>query len=141
VYGDRQYAVPMPNAVVLLVYLLAVARVVRLVTTDRVTQRPRDWIITHLWIRHWLPSARAEQPGETRGEHRRMAAGFAREFRASAVPPLSVYLMTCPWCVSIYAGAVAAPIIWFWGTSPWLAVPALALALSQGTGLIASKGE
>jgi hypothetical protein len=131
----------MPNAFLTLVYLLAVARVVRLVTSDRITERPREALIMWLWTRRWLPAARHEQPGETPDEHWRTAQGYAREFRASAEPPLLVYMITCPWCVSIWAGAVAAPIIWFWGESPWLAIPALALALSQGTGIIASKGE
>lgn len=136
---DRQYAVRMPNAVLLLVYLLAVARVVRLVTSDKLTEQPRARIVFWFWVRRWMPAARHEQPGETPGEHRRLAAAYARQFRASAEPPLGAYLMTCPWCVSIYVGVVAAPMIYFWGSTPWLTVPALALALSYGVGFLASK--
>ena len=58
-----------------------------------------------------------------------------------AEPPLPVYLITCPWCVSIYVGAVAAPLVYFWGSSPWLLVPALALAFSYATGFLAQLGE
>lgn len=132
----------MPNAVVLLVYLLAVARVVRLITSDRVTERPREAAIGWAWTRDWLDWAGVEFPTASKAQLRKHAAIQGRNVRVGGgEPPLLAYLVVCPWCVSIYVGAVAAPIIWFWGTSPWLAVPALALALSQGTGLIASKGE
>jgi hypothetical protein len=129
----------MPNAVLLLVYLLAVARVVRLITSDRITERAREAVIMRLWVRKWMPAARAELPGDTPDAIRRQAGNYARQFRNSAEPPLLVYMATCPWCVSVYAGAVAAPMIYFWGSSPWLAVPALALALSYGVGFLASK--
>jgi hypothetical protein len=47
------------------------------------------------------------------------------------------YLLLCPWCVSIWLAIPAAPIIYAYGDSPWLFVPALALALSAAAGALA----
>jgi len=47
------------------------------------------------------------------------------------------YLLLCPWCVSIWLALPAAPIIYAYGDSPWLYVPALALALSAAAGALA----
>lgn len=140
----------MPTALVLLVYALAVARVTRLVNQDRVTEGLRQRLVDWLWMRHWTPAARIAvrnggchaDDGRPLADVRACARLYAQRVQEQdAEPPLLVYLVTCPWCVSIYVGAVAAPLIWFWGSSPWLAIPALALALSQVTGLLATKGE
>lgn len=47
------------------------------------------------------------------------------------------YLFLCPWCLSIWLAIPAAPIIYAYGDSPWLFVPALALALSATAGALA----
>jgi len=47
------------------------------------------------------------------------------------------YLLLCPWCVSIWLAIPAAPIIYAYGDSPLLFVPALALALSAAAGALA----
>lgn len=47
------------------------------------------------------------------------------------------YLLLCPWCVSIWLAIPAAPIIYAYGDSPWLFVPALGLALSAAAGVLA----
>ena len=120
-----RYSVTMLPVVIVLVYALAVARVTRLINADRVTQRPRDWLTLRLWKRYtgdW--SAAAHALADPKAE-----------------PPLSVYLLTCPWCVSIYVAAVVAPAAYWWGDRPWLLVPALALAFSHITGLLAKNGE
>lgn len=133
----------MPGALLFLVYALAVARITRLVTSDRITEAPRERFVSWAWRRSWLPAARIEAEGGncTNGAWG-CADAWSREARVNgAEPPLLAYLATCPWCVSIYVGAVAAPLVWFWGSSPWLAIPALALAFSQATGVLASKGE
>lgn len=132
----------MPDALLVLVYALAVARLTRLVTLDRIAERPRERLLRWAWGRAWMPWARLEHPDKDR----HMQRGYALDMSHAAMldgaePPLLPYLLTCPWCVSIYVGAVAAPVLWFWGSSPWLAIPALALALSQVTGLLAPKGE
>jgi hypothetical protein len=132
----------MPTALVLLVYALAVARVTRLVNSDRITERPREWLLDRVWTRAWMPWAAIEHPEEDEHMQRNRARHMGSAARADgAEPPLLAYLVACPWCVSIYVGAAAAPLVWFWGSSPWLAIPALALAFSQATGLMATKGE
>lgn len=50
---------------------------------------------------------------------------------------LFAYMLLCPWCVSIWLAIPAAPIIYAYGHSPWLFVPALALALSAAAGALA----
>jgi hypothetical protein len=47
------------------------------------------------------------------------------------------YLLLCPWCLSIWLAIPAAPIIYAYGNSPWLFVPALGLALSAAAGWLA----
>lgn len=115
----------MSPALTLAVYALAVARVTRLITADRITEAPRRWLVVRLWARTLPFSDAREEAG--------------RRFAAGGVPPLGAYLVTCPWCVSTYVGIVAAPL-WYWaGSSPWLLVPAAALALSYVTGFLAGK--
>lgn len=111
----------MSPAITLLVYALAVARVTRLINSDKITENVRERLIDRIWQR-WRPAVPVED----------------REY---ADEPLPAYLITCPWCASIYVAAVAAPVAYFWGTIPWLFVPALALAFSYLTGLLAGLGE
>lgn len=113
---------------IVLVYALAVARVTRLITADRLTEAPRLRLENWLW-RRYRAQLEKGMPGALDGVS-----------NASLIAPLPVYLLTCPWCASIYVAAVAAPIAYWWGTAPWFLVPALALALSHVTGLLA-KGE
>ncbi len=94
---------------VVLVYVLAVARVTGLIALDEITSPAREWLENH------LPANRL---------------GVALE-----------YLITCPWCVSIWVGAATAPLLWWWGDHPALLIPALALAASQTTGMIAPIGR
>lgn len=47
------------------------------------------------------------------------------------------YLLLCPWCISVWLAIPAAPIIYAYGDSPWLFVPALGLALSAAAGWLA----
>lgn len=102
----------MPIEVVpLLVYALAFIRVVYLVTTDAITEDVRHAVIA------WLDDRPA-----TLGA-----------FIAKAIQ--------CPWCFSVWLAMPAAPIIWFWGSSPWLLVPALGLALSQLAGMLSDLGR
>lgn len=46
------------------------------------------------------------------------------------------YLFLCPWCLSIWLAIPAAPVIYAYGKSPWLFVPALGLALSAVAGAL-----
>jgi hypothetical protein len=97
--------VAMPgSSVCYFVYLLAFARLILIVTSDVITERPRDAIVTALKER----------------KHNLLA-----------------YMLLCPWCVSIWLAIPAAPIIYAYGDSPWLFVPALWLALSAAAGALA----
>ena len=51
------------------------------------------------------------------------------------------YLITCPWCTSMWVSIVAVPLILWQGNRWWLLGPALALALSQITGMTATIGR
>lgn len=50
------------------------------------------------------------------------------------------YLVTCPWCVSIWLGIPAAFIWWNWPDQPWSLGPAAWLAFSYITGKLAQIG-
>jgi uncharacterized protein DUF1360 len=111
----------MPSVITVVVFALAVARVTRLVTGDKLTEGPRGRLVDRAW-RRWRPAVPVED-------------------RARADEPKPAYLLTCPWCASIYVAAAAAPLCWFWGATPWLFIPALLLAFSQVTGLLAMIGD
>ena len=110
----------MPPVITFVLVALAVARLSRLVVADRLTEAPRERMKAWIWAR---AARRATARGETK-----------------LAEPLGVSFLGCPWCVSIWIGAVAAVVTWLAGTSPWVWVPALALAYSQVTGLMAQRG-
>ena len=95
----------------LLAYALAVARVTGLITADSITEPIRDWI-----------AVRLDDRPKTLGE---------------AINTL----ITCPWCASIWVAFIASPLIWFWGDSPIMLIPAIALAFSQVAGMTNSLGR
>lgn len=101
----------MTDPVLLVIYALAVARVTGLIQADTITERARDRLL--LWL--------DDRPGT-------LGAYLAT-------------LITCPWCVSIWVAFIASPIVWFWGESPVLLIPAVALAFSQFTGMISNLGR
>lgn len=47
------------------------------------------------------------------------------------------YVMDCPWCMSIWVAGATAALAWWHGAHPAMIIPALALALSQITGMLA----
>lgn len=49
------------------------------------------------------------------------------------------YLLTCPWCVSVYTGAGMGAAWWAWGDARWFTAAAAALTASHVTGLLASR--
>lgn len=100
-----------PAALQLLIYALAVARVTGLITTDTITEDARDTVIG------WLD----DRP-KTLGAY--LAA-----------------LITCPWCAGVWVSLIAAPLVWVWGDSPVMLIPALALAFSQLTGMVSNLGR
>lgn len=101
----------LPDAVLLIVYALAVARVTGLIYADAITEGARDALLG------WLDN------------------------RPKTMGAFVADLIQCPWCVSIWVGAVAAPLVWFWGDHPVMLVPALMLAFSQVTGMSHNLGR
>jgi hypothetical protein len=107
-----KYDDAMPIEVVpLVIYALAFVRVVYLVTTDSITEPTRDRLIG------WLDD------------------------RPHTLGSFVAKLITCPWCASIWLGAMAGPVIWFWGDWGPLLVVALCLALSQVAGMLSDVGR
>jgi hypothetical protein len=111
----------MPGAITIAVFALAVARVTRFVTEDKLSENPRGRLVDWAW--------------------RKYRPGVPANGRKYADEPKAAYLLTCPRCASIYVAAVAAPLCWLWGGTPWLFIPALWLAFSQVTGLLAKIGD
>ena len=93
------------------IYALAVARVTGLIVTDTITEGARDALIG------WLD----DRP--------RTLGAFIAD------------LIQCPWCAGMWVSLVAAPLVWSWGDSPALLIPALALAFSQVTGMTSNLGR
>lgn len=52
---------------------------------------------------------------------------------------LPAYLVTCPWCVSVYAGAALAGAWWAWGDTRVFTAAVAALAASHIAGFLAGK--
>jgi hypothetical protein len=45
------------------------------------------------------------------------------------------FLIHCPYCASVWVGAAASPLWWFFGDKAWFLIPAIALAFAQVTSL------
>lgn len=107
-----------PSVVVLALYALAVTRVTTLVTHDEITRPAREYLVArfdpYCRIHRMLVYLLGTPDGDATG---------------------------CPWCVSIWTGALTAPIIYWWGTTPIVFVIMLALAASQATGMIYAYGR
>jgi hypothetical protein len=104
----------MPVALTLLVYALAVVRVTVFITKDDLIKEPREWL-------------------------QRRIIGVGRVVGTWRIKTLD--LIDCPWCVSIYVSAVAAPVWYYLGDNPWTLLPAVALAFSQLAGMLAPVGR
>jgi hypothetical protein len=100
------------------VYALAVMRLTGLVAKDEITRPIRQALIARL--------------DTSKGTHRKIAylVGGATDEGDG-----------CPWCLSVWIAAPVAPLVWYYGHLPWVAIPAFALALSQVTGMTASIGR
>ena len=101
----------LPAAVLLLVYALAVARVTGLITADTITEDARDAIIDRL------------------------------DDRPRTLGAFVIGVITCPWCTSIWVGLIASPLVWAFGESPVMLMPAVALAFSQVAGMTSNLGR
>lgn len=101
----------LPAAALLLVYALAVARVTGLIVSDTITDGARDNLIG------WLD----DRPG--------------------TLGAFIIGIIMCPWCASVWVAFIASPLAWFFGESPVMLIPAIALAFSQVTGMTANLGR
>lgn len=101
----------MTDPVLLVIYALAVARLTGLIVADTITEPARDRIIG------WLDDA----------------PGSSGQWLAS--------LIQCPWCAGMWVSLIAAPLVWFFGASPIMLIPAIALAFSQVAGSISNLGR
>ena len=52
---------------------------------------------------------------------------------------MMAYLITCPWCASMYVGAGVAGAWWAWGDTRWFTAAVGALAFSYVAGFLASR--
>lgn len=101
----------LPAWLALLLYALAVARVTGLIVSDTITEPMRDRLID------WLDN------------------------RPHTLGSAIATLITCPWCAGMWIALIASPLVWFFGDSPVMLIPALALAFSQVTGMTSSLGR
>jgi hypothetical protein len=101
--------VSVPTWLLLLLTVLAVARLTRLITADVLTQPVRAWIVA-----------------------RRLDGHPERD----ETDPI-VYLVHCRWCASIWVSFPVAAAV-YWGRGHWFVlVPLIALAASHVTALLA----
>lgn len=105
------WAMTLPDTVLLVIYALAVARVTGLITIDAITEDARDAVIG------WLDD------------------------RPKTLGNYLATLIQCPWCSGMWLALIGSPMVWFWGDSPVMLVPAIALAFSQVTGMISNLGR
>lgn len=82
--------------------VLATARLTRLINEDAILDAPRAWVQQH-------------------------------------APDSVVYLVQCPWCVSMWVGGPVAAAAVLWPSNRAVAWGLLALAASEVTGLIAAR--
>lgn len=101
----------MTDPVLLIVYALAVARITGLIVTDTITEDIRDGLLA------WLDD------------------------RPKTLGSFLAALIQCPWCAGMWVAFIAAPLVWFHGEHPVMLIPAIALAFSQVTGMIANLGR
>lgn len=148
---------------VLAVALAATYSLTMLVTCDKITERPRQWLLAKISGHGYAADILAPLEGiptRTTGylcgcqdtypslEELLDHIHDAREELIRRVPQpkaaLLLYLARCPWCASIY---IAAPVLWSawcFGTRAWWFVPAAALAARAVTGSwarVASPGH
>lgn len=88
--------------------ILAVARLTRLVTADTIADPVRGWIIRH-----------------------RPAKG------AHEAEDWVVYLVHCRWCASMWIAGPVAVAVWFWHGHAAAQIVLIALAASHATALLA----
>lgn len=110
------------TVVMLVLTVLATARLTRLVTTDVLFDPPRHWATRQLLV---YKDSKLKPP---------LSRTFGFRYQLA-------YLIVCPWCVSMYTGTAVAGAWWAWGETIWFTAVTLALTASYVTGFLASKTE
>lgn len=97
------------SVVSLLLITLATARLTRLVTSDVLTQPPREWLV------RWLTA------------------------REGVFWNKLAYLLVCDWCASVYVGGAVAGAWYAWGENIAFMTVTAALSASYAAGFLATK--
>ena len=113
----------------LVIYALAVARLVRLINSDTILDRPRLWLAGR--ARHHQLIAielQAHRGKEQAYEHHR---ALMRRWQTA------VYFVGCPWCVGMWLAIATAWLPLWQANSPVVQYLAVALAASHMVGVCA----
>lgn len=108
---------------------LAVARLTRLVTRDRIADAPRRWLIREAYAWAHAPKVLRERDGDP------LDWPTIDGERA----PKVAYLVTCPWCSSVW---VAVAVVVARRVAPrWWRPVAWALAASEVAGIAVTRSD
>jgi hypothetical protein len=135
------------SGLVFVVAALATYSLTLLVACDKVTDRPRQWVLTrisgHGYAGESGPGAYLcacgawDQSLDAVLDH----VHDARQQVVDAIPMSKraalLYLFRCPWCCSAWIAAPVAWSAWCFGDRAWWFIPALALGMRATTGAAA----
>ena len=106
----------MPSALIVVTYILAVARITRLITHDVITEPIRSALLNRFDPSKRIHRLAVYALGDMQDDPSRTG---------------------CPWCVSVWVSAASAPFVVHWQHETATVAILLALAASHATGLIA----
>ena len=134
------------TALTVIVAAAATYSLTLLVVCDKITDRPRQWLLTRIsghGLVGWGTVAYTCGCGVTTElmddllDH----VHEAREQVVQAIPMSKtaalLYLLRCPWCASLYVAVPVAWSAWCFGDRAWWFIPAAALAFRGFTGAAA----
>jgi hypothetical protein len=136
------------TALTVVVAMLATYSLTLLVVCDKITDRPRQWVLTRI-SGHGYAGPRGASgiygcACETWSESLDDLLDHVHDARQQLVDeiPMSkraalMYLLRCPWCASCWIAAPVAWSAWCFGDRAWWFVPALALGMRAATGALA----
>lgn len=113
---------------VLAVYFLAVARIVRLINSDKIADRPRLWI-----ARRAVDARDAAAEAQSLGQ----AVRFIRLDRIAERWGKALYFVQCPWCVGMWVALATTWVPMWFAHNPVAQYIAVALAVSHLVGVCA----
>jgi hypothetical protein len=134
------------SPLVFVVAALATYSLTLLVVCDKITDRPRQWLLTRISGHGLVRSHPAEfhcaclKVTFTQDEfvdHVHEARQQVTETIPMSKQAALMYLFRCPWCSSLYVAAPVAWSAWCFGDRAWWFIPAAALAFRGFTGAAA----